>query len=187
MYAQQLDLDCVAEVSPSYRPIKHQTPFAKSKVRIPKGLTHERILELASEIIWEMKTSKSVALTSPQAAKEALNEWLIRRYSLKDIEVFGMVVLDNSHNILEFRELSFGTVDCASVYPREVVKAVINAKGKSVVFFHNHPSRSSEISSADIHITGRIKDALATIDVRVLDHFIVAGPEIVSFAEEGRL
>jgi len=96
------------------------------------------------------------------------------------------MMLDNQNQLIEFRELFFGTVDAASVYPREVVKAVLEVNSSAVIFAHNHPSGESEPSQADKQITRRLTDALALIDVRVLDH-IVVGKTPVSFAERGLL
>lgn len=101
-------------------------------------------------------------------------------------EVFGMLLLDNQHCLIKFIELFRGTIDGCAVYPREVVKAVLMNSAAAVVLTHNHPSGVSEPSQADIAITQRLKTALNTIDVRVLDHLIV-GNTITSFAERGLL
>ncbi|WP_048667371.1 JAB domain-containing protein, partial [Vibrio crassostreae] len=85
----------------------------------------------------------------------------------------------NQHQLIEFNELFFGTVDSASVYPREVVKLVLERNASAVIFAHNHPSGDSNPSQADRRITERLKDALALVDVRVLDH-IVVGSDCVS-------
>ena len=92
--------------------------------------------------------------------------------------------LDNRHRVISFDRMFNGTIDGASVYPREVVRAAINHNAAAVIFAHNHPSGVAEPSRADEQITRRLKDALALIDVRVLDHMIV-GDEVVSFAERG--
>ena len=96
------------------------------------------------------------------------------------------MLLDNQHRLIEFRELFFGTIDAAPVYPREVVKLVLEHNAGAVIFAHNHPSGVSEPSEADKRITRRLTDALAVIDVKVLDH-IVVGETAVSFAERGLL
>ena len=92
--------------------------------------------------------------------------------------------LDNQHQLIEFEELFFGTIDAASIYPREVVKAALNYNAAAVVFAHNHPSGIAEPSQADRRITQRLVDALKLVDIRVLDH-IVVGEDCVSFAEKG--
>ena len=103
----------------------------------------------------------------------------------RDCEYFCLLLLDNRHCLLRFVELFRGTIDGASVHPREVVKTVIEARAAAVVLVHNHPSQIGEPSAADELITKRLKDALDVIDVRVIDHLIVAGADIVSFAERG--
>jgi hypothetical protein len=137
MISEQLNLDSVKEVSGSYRGITHHVK--RSKVRLPKGMTADYVLTLASELLWEMVDASDVAVTSPAKAKEVFNEWLIHRYSNKDIEVFGVVWMDNQNNVICFRELHFGTIDGAVVYPREVVKSAIAERAKSCIFYHNHP------------------------------------------------
>ncbi|MFA0026613.1 JAB domain-containing protein, partial [Vibrio sp. 10N.261.49.A5] len=92
----------------------------------------------------------------------------------------------NQHHLISFEELFFGTIDSASVYPREVVKAALKTNAAAVIFAHNHPSGDATPSQADKRITQRLKDALALVDIRVLDH-IVIGDSAVSFAERGLL
>ncbi len=139
------------------------------------------ILASAANIIAERYVKKD-ACTNPQATKD----FLTYKLGGYEREVFAVMLLDNQHQLLEFKELFFGTLDAASVYPREVVKAVLAVNAAAVIFAHNHPSGESEPSTADKHITKRLTDALALIDVRVLDH-IVVGRTPVSFAERGLL
>ncbi|MCU8006729.1 DNA repair protein RadC [Shewanella sp. SM87] len=139
------------------------------------------ILASAANIIAERYVKKD-AYTNPQATKD----FLTYKLGGYEREVFAVMLLNNQHQLLEFKELFFGTLDAASVYPREVVKAVFAVNAATVIFAHNHPSGESEPSSADKHITKRLTDALALIDVRVLDH-IVVGRTPVSFAERGLL
>ena len=102
-------------------------------------------------------------------------------------EVFAVLLLDNRHRLIRYLPLFRGTIDGASVHPREVVKEVLKANAAAVIFAHNHPSGVAEASQADELITRRLRDALALVDVRVLDHVIVAGAAHVSFAERGLL
>lgn len=102
-------------------------------------------------------------------------------------EVFGCLFLDNRHRIITVRELFQGTIDGASIHPRVVVQQALEANAAALVFYHNHPSGIAEPSRADEMITRRLKEALALVDVRVLDHFVVSGGESVSFAERGLL
>ncbi len=143
--------------------------------------TAEAILASAANIIAERYVKKD-AYTNPLATKD----FLTYKLGGYEREVFAVMLLDNQHQLLEFKELFFGTLDAASVYPREVVKAVLAVNAAAVIFAHNHPSGESEPSAADKHITQRLTDALALIDVRVLDH-IVVGRTPVSFAERGLL
>lgn len=102
-------------------------------------------------------------------------------------EVFGVLLLDNQHQLIESITLFRGTIDGASVYPREVVKEVLSVNAAACIFFHNHPSSLAEPSDADRRITTRLIDALKLIDVRVLDHLIVTYRSAYSFAEAGIL
>ena len=100
-------------------------------------------------------------------------------------EVFACLYLDNQHRLIRYEELFFGTIDGASVHPREVVKRVLFHNAAAVIFAHNHPSGVPEPSQADQRITDRLKNALLLVDVRVLDHMIVGDQQVMSFAERG--
>lgn len=100
-------------------------------------------------------------------------------------EVFACLFLDNQHRVIQLSELFRGTLDAASVYPREVAKQALLHHAAAVIFAHNHPSGDSKPSVADQLITQRLKEALALLDIRVLDHFIIGDGEPFSFAENG--
>ncbi|WP_159820296.1 RadC family protein [Colwellia sp. 20A7] len=140
-------------------------------------MTENQILEKAAEIL-ACKYVREDAFTSSQATRDFL------RFKLGNYEreVFAVMLLDSQHKLIDYQELFFGTVNAASVYPREVVKAVLNENAAAVIFAHNHPSGIAEPSIADKQITKRLQDALALIDVSVLDHVIV-GESCYSFAE----
>jgi DNA repair protein RadC len=104
-----------------------------------------------------------------------------------DYEIFGVILCDKRNRVIEYVELFRGTIDGASVYPREIVKLALEKGAAACVLLHNHPSGVKDQSHADELITKRIAAALALIEVRVLDHCIVAGAEILSFAEQGLL
>jgi DNA repair protein RadC len=123
------------------------------------------------------------ALTSPDETRD----YLKLRLGGVPYEVFALLLLDNRHRVIQYRELFRGTIDGASVHPREVVRLVLRANAAAVIFAHNHPSGVAEPSQSDLRITKRLKDALALVDVRVLDHFIVGEGEGASFAERGLL
>ncbi len=145
---------------------------------------HDAIIESALKILESriMYKSDSPSLTTPHASKTFVKLQL----ATYEHEVFACLMLDNRNRVIAFRELFRGTIDGASVYPREVVKQVLADNAAAVIFAHNHPSGIAEPSQADIAITERLKKALALIDVRVLDHLIV-GEEVTSFAERGLL
>lgn len=123
------------------------------------------------------------ALSNPRATREFL------RMRLRDLphEIFGCVYLDNRNRVIAFAELFRGTIDGASVHPREVVKEALSRNAAGVILVHNHPSGQPEPSQADELITARLRDALGLVDIRVLDHLIVGDNRCVSFAERGLL
>lgn len=100
-------------------------------------------------------------------------------------EVFSALFLDNRHRVIEYRELFRGTIDSAAVYPREVVKRCLSSNAAAVIFAHNHPSGVAEPSDTDVRLTRKLVDALALIDVRVLDHLIIGQGVQTSLAERG--
>ncbi|HEB96822.1 MAG TPA: JAB domain-containing protein [Sedimenticola thiotaurini] len=123
------------------------------------------------------------ALTSPDLTRRYLRAQLGSRVQ----EVFACLYLDNRHRVIEFEELFHGTIDGASVHPREVVRRALHFNAAAIIFCHNHPSGVAEPSDADRRITRRLREALALIDVRVLDHIVVGAGETVSMAERGLL
>jgi DNA repair protein RadC len=128
------------------------------------------------------------ALSRRDAVKDpaAVRRMLQARLRDREHETFAALFLDNQHRVIAFDELSQGTIDGASVYPREVIKAALKHGAAAVIFAHNHPSGVAEPSAADRTLTERLKAALAQVDIRVLDHFVV-GEQVVSFAERGWL
>ncbi|MBU2570015.1 MAG: DNA repair protein RadC [Gammaproteobacteria bacterium] len=142
----------------------------------------QAVLEMARRHFCEI-LQRGDALTSPDITRAYLSAQL-RGYSY---EVFACLFLDNQHRVLRLEELFRGTIDSASVYPREVAKAALQHNAAAVIFAHNHPSGISEPSQADRHITDKLKQALALFDIRVLDHFIIGDGLPYSFAEHGLL
>ena len=102
-------------------------------------------------------------------------------------EVFAALYLDNRHRLIRYEPLFFGTIDSAAVYPREIARRALELNSAALIVAHNHPSGVAEPSDADVRITRRISDALALLDIRLLDHCVVAGAEVVSLAERGQL
>lgn len=136
--------------------------------------------ELARRVAQE-NLQRGQILTNPDLTRD----YLMRQLADRPYEVFAVLLLDNQHRVIQFVELFRGTIDSASVYPREVVSLVLEKKAAAVIVCHNHPSGIAEPSQADRRITERLKNALATIDVSLLDHMVVGDQEIVSFAERG--
>ena len=159
-----------------------------SALRTIKGLGNAKVaqlvavLELARRSLGEQMRTRS-ALTSPQAVRDYLRLALGGR----EHEVFLTLFLDAQHRVISAEELFRGTLTQTSVYPREIVKAALKANAAAVIFAHNHPSGVAEPSQADELLTRQLKEALGMVDVKVLDHFIVAGRATLSFAERGLL
>jgi DNA repair protein RadC len=123
-------------------------------------------------------------LTSPEATRDFIRLRLAEELN----EVFGCIFLDNRHRVIAVEELFKGTIDGASVHPRVVVQHALTAhNAAAVIFYHNHPSGIVEPSQADLRITQRLKDALALVEIRVLDHVIVSFEGSTSLAERGLL
>ncbi|EJL3951683.1 DNA repair protein RadC [Vibrio parahaemolyticus] len=144
-------------------------------------VTADRVLDAAAEIL-AARGLRGDQYCNPDATKIYLS-CKLRHY---EREVFAVMLLNNQHQLIAFEELFYGTIDAASVYPREVVKAALKANAAAVIFAHNHPSGDATPSHADKQITQRLKEALALVDIRVLDH-IVVGDSAISFAERGLL
>ena len=119
------------------------------------------------------------------ANPRAVGEHLRLHYVGQEREVFGVLFLDNRHRLIALEEMFLGTVDGASVHPREVVKRALKLNAAAVILAHNHPSGVAEPSQADELITTRVRDALALVDIRVLDHLVVGGNVVTSMAERG--
>ncbi|MGF1724502.1 RadC family protein [Photobacterium nomapromontoriensis] len=142
----------------------------------------QAVLEMSQRHFEEIM-QKGDALTSPAHTRRYLSQILRDRQR----EAFYVLFLDNQHRVLNGEVLFEGTIDAASVYPREVVKRSLELNAAALILAHNHPSGVAEPSQADRRITRRITDALALVDIRVLDHFVVGDGEITSFAERGWL
>ena len=142
--------------------------------------TAEEILAMANRLA-RARVTKGKALTSPSLTYSCL-QTLLQGY---EREVFAILFLDSQHRVIKFEELFQGTLDAASVYPREVVKAALKADAAAVILTHNHPSGSVQPSRADEALTQTLKAALSLVDVRVLDHIIVGSNETLSMAERG--
>jgi len=148
-----------------------------------KGVSHQKCA-VAKELVrrlLEEELQNGNALTSPSAVRDYLKLLL----NQQEHEIFVVIFLDAQNRVIATEEMFRGTLTQTSVYPREVVKAVLRHNAAAVILAHNHPSGVPEPSLSDRLLTDTLKQALSLIDVRVLDHFIVAGTETVSLAELG--
>ncbi|MGH8736045.1 MAG: RadC family protein [Burkholderiales bacterium] len=140
------------------------------------------VLEMARRCLGEQLRA-GAALNSPAAVREYLSHAI----GTREHEVFVVLFLDAQHRVIAVEELFRGTLTQTSVYPREVVKAALRRNAAALILAHNHPSGVAQPSQADELLTRSLSEALALVDVKVLDHFIVAGNHILSFAERGLL
>lgn len=141
----------------------------------------QAVLEMSKRYLRE-RMQRGEVLEDP----DAVRFYLASKLRDRPAEVFACVFLDNRHRVICFEELFYGTINSASVHPREVVRKAIQHNAAAVILAHNHPSGIAEPSQSDERITQRLQEVLALIDVRVLDHFVI-GDQVVSFAERGLL
>jgi DNA repair protein RadC len=144
--------------------------------------TPEEIIASAREHM-SHRVRRGTQLSSPKVTRD----YLSLKLGTLEREVFAVIFLDKRHRLISYQEMFQGTIDGASVHPREVVKEALKQNAAAVILAHPHPSGIAEPSQADELITTRLRDALSLIDVRVLDHIIVAGGDTTSFAERGLL
>ncbi|MBE0623479.1 MAG: DNA repair protein RadC [Burkholderiales bacterium] len=147
-------------------------PKMRTKLQVAKELVRRSLLETLRQ---------RDVLSSPASVRDFLRMTLTGR----DYEVFMVLFLDAQNQVIESEEMFRGTLTQTSVYPREVVKRSLFNNAAAVIFAHNHPSGVAEPSHADELLTQSLKQSLALVDVRVLDHFVIAGSGLASFAERG--
>jgi DNA repair protein RadC len=155
-----------------------QPLFSEGSAPAKLLVARELVKRLLSE---ELK--RGCALTSPGAVRDYLRLILADR----EHEVFICIWLDAQHRVIKTEEACRGTLTHTAVYPREIVKSALAANAAAVLFAHNHPSGVAQPSQSDELLTRNLKEALALVEVKVLDHFIVAGRQAISFAERGLL
>jgi len=139
------------------------------------------VIEAARHAVEKKLSRRGLTFSGPQSTKQYVPVLL----GGLDYEVFCVAYLDNRHRLIEFQQLFRGTIAGCSVHPREIIKETIRLEAAAIILFHNHPSGDPTPSHADELITNRIKEALAMIDVRLLDHCIVAGASVKSMGEMG--
>jgi DNA repair protein RadC len=142
----------------------------------------QAVMEMARRHLSEYLT-KEDNLNSP----DQVREYLIRQLRHQSREIFAALFLDSQHRLLMYDQMFYGTIDSASVHPREVVKKALDYNAAALIFAHNHPSGVAEPSAADKHITTVLQKALRLVDIEVLDHFVIGDGEIISFAQRGWL
>jgi len=162
-----------SEESPPYK--VEPLPITLSEV------AQNQLIDKAIKILDSRLHTTDLTITSPQDTIK----YLRLKLQEEEREVFVCLFLNNRHQLIEYEELFKGTIDGASVYPREVVKRALQLNAAALIIAHNHPSGVAEPSQADEQITIRLQKALATVDIRLLDHLIVGGVDTTSLAERG--
>ncbi|NNF16343.1 MAG: DNA repair protein RadC [Gammaproteobacteria bacterium] len=153
-----------------------------------RGMGPARVAALLAAVeIVRRSLSQKIDRGDPMLKPQDTQDFLQAQLRDRPHEVFCCLLLDNRHRIICFQELFRGTIDGASVHSREVVKLALSTNAAAVIFAHNHPSGVAEPSQADERITRKLQKALALVDIRVLDHFVVGDGKTVSFAERGLL
>lgn len=142
----------------------------------------DKILQQAQQIA-ERRLKQQEFITNPSVTKTLL----LAAYRNVEQETLGVLLLTSQNGLLKRTDMFSGTIDGASVYPREIVKHALAHNAAAVILYHNHPSGIAEPSLQDRQITRRIGDALALVDIRLLDHMVIGKAEVVSFAERGLL
>lgn len=158
-----------------------QEPGASKLTEGELAVVTQALTILEHKVIRKLKAGE--ILTSPQRVKE----WLALHYGMLEHEVFGLIFLDSKNRVLGHQQLFSGDVHSAQIYPRQVVRAVFHWNAAAVLAVHCHPSLQSAPSHADELITRHLREILAGLEVRLLDHLIVAGTQVASMAELGRM
>lgn len=156
--------------------------FVRDARRRYQPASADQILE-AARLVVDQRMQRGAMFTSPVEVRGFFRDKLAGL----EREVFAVAFLDTRHRLIDYAELFFGTVDGTEVHPREVVKQALLHNAAALVIAHNHPSGNLEPSAADRALTARLKQALALVDIRLLDHIVVGGRETVALAERGWL
>ena len=142
----------------------------------------QAVMEMARRHLSEYLTKEN-NLNSP----DQVREYLIRQLRHQSREIFAALFLDSQHRLLVYDQIFYGTLDSASIHPREVVKKALDYNAAALIFAHNHPSGVADPSAADKHVTTLLQKALQLVEIEVLDHFVIGDGEVVSFAQRGWL
>ena len=156
--------------------------YVRCRTRRYEPAKPEQILGAARQIV-DARSQRGTSFKEPATACDYFRDKL----GNQEREVFAAVMLDTRHRLIEYVELFFGTIDGAEVHPREVAKCALRLNAAAVIVAHNHPSGEVEPSAADRAVTARLKQALALLDIRLLDHVIVGGNGSGSMARQGMI
>jgi DNA repair protein RadC len=179
-------VDLARDVLKSFHSLRKLIASDRARFCTEPGLGLTRFAELQAAIeIARRNLSESLRAGPALASPKATGDYLTARLRDLEHEVFCVLYLDKRHRLIHFEELFRGTIDGASVHPREIVKRALQCNCAAVIVAHNHPSGIAEPSQADELITQRVKEALALVDIRLLDHIIVGDGTNVSLAERG--
>ena len=161
---------------------KFQLSESKGQYVVKGTVSADDIVLMAKQIL-NQRFAKGKPITE---VAESVS-FLALKLAHYEFEVFSVLFLDNRHKVISYEELFRGSIDGASIYPREVVKRALSLNAAAVIFAHNHPSGEAEPSQSDKQITRRLIDALQLVDIRVLDHIIIGGSDNVSMAQRGMI
>ncbi len=179
-------VDLSRDLMRRYGSLRALLAASREEFCVAKGLGEAKYVQLQAVLeMGRRQLSEQLLRGGPLSSPQAAGDYLRAQLRDREHEVFGVVFLDSQHRVLAYEELARGTVDGASVYPREVVKAALRRNAAAVILAHNHPSGVAEPSAADRALTERLKTALGSVDIRVLDHLVVGDGVPVSFAERG--
>jgi DNA repair protein RadC len=181
-------VDLARDVLKSFKSLRKFIAADRRRFCTEPGLGPARFAELQAAIeIARRQLAETLHAGPSLASPRATRDFLSARLRDLEHEVFCCLFLDKRHRLIQFEELFRGTIDGASVHPREIVKLALQRNSAAVIIAHNHPSGVAEPSQADEFITLRVKEALALVDIRLLDHIIVGDGDSVSLAERGVL
>ncbi len=181
-------LDLARDVLKRFRGLRKFIAADRRRFCAVPGLGVARFAELQAAVeISRRQLTESLKAGPSLASPRATCDFLSAKLRDLEHEVFCCLYLDKRHRLIEYEELFRGTIDGASVHPREIVKLALQRNSAAVIVAHNHPSGIAEPSQADELITQRVKEALGLVDIRLLDHIIVGDGASVSFAERGLL
>lgn len=152
------------------------------KYRFARGVTESEIVETAKTLL-SRRVLQTIVIENVQIAQD----FFITQLAALNAEVFCVAFLNTKHRVIACEQMFQGTLDIAPVYPREVVHRAVMLNAAAVIFAHNHPSGDATPSQADIQMTQQLVEALSLFDIHVLDHFVIGGADVVSFAQQGLL